>query len=162
MYIPGLDEQDNNIISLLRENARLGFSDIAAKIGMSRVAVKNRIDDLEKRGIIQGYQAIVSEESIPNSILFFLDVEALPEMYSQVVAELNAKRILRKIYATTGECRIHAIGLAPNQATLDSFVNHLFRATKGIRKIGCHTALSTIKDVDRGVDYEREINKSDP
>ena len=52
MAISGLDDVDNRIIELLRQNARLSYSDIGKAVRKSRVAVKTRIEQLEKNGII--------------------------------------------------------------------------------------------------------------
>ena len=49
MYLDGLDELDQKIIRLLIENARISYSDIGEKTGISRVAVKARIQALEKK-----------------------------------------------------------------------------------------------------------------
>ena len=49
MYLDGLDELDQKIIQLLIENARISYSDIGEKIGISRVAVKARIQSWRKR-----------------------------------------------------------------------------------------------------------------
>lgn len=50
MYLDGLDKLDQKIIQLLIENARISYSDIGEEIGISRVAVKARIQDFgEKR-----------------------------------------------------------------------------------------------------------------
>ena len=43
VYLKNLDEKDNQIIALLLENARLTYSEIGEQIGLSRVAVKNRV-----------------------------------------------------------------------------------------------------------------------
>ena len=43
MYLDGLDKLDQKIIQLLIENARISYSDIGEEIGISRVAVKARI-----------------------------------------------------------------------------------------------------------------------
>lgn len=51
MYLNGLDELDQKIIQLLVSNARMSYSDIGKKIGISRVAVKARIQTLENKGI---------------------------------------------------------------------------------------------------------------
>ena len=50
MFLEGLDALDQQIVSLLIENARLSYSDIGEKVGLSRVAVKSRIQALEQRG----------------------------------------------------------------------------------------------------------------
>ena len=52
MYLDGLDELDQKIIRLLIKNARISYSDIGEETGISRVAVKARIQALEKRGAV--------------------------------------------------------------------------------------------------------------
>ena len=48
MFLDGLDEMDQKIVQLLIKNARMSYSDIAQQVGISRVAVKMRIQALEK------------------------------------------------------------------------------------------------------------------
>ena len=60
MYLNGLDELDQKIIQLLVKNARMSYSDIGEKIGISRVAVKARIQALENKGIIEEYTTIIN------------------------------------------------------------------------------------------------------
>ena len=52
MFLDGLDQLDQNIIQLLMKNARMSYSEIGERVGISRVAVKMRIQALEKKGII--------------------------------------------------------------------------------------------------------------
>ena len=59
MFLEGLDALDQQIVSLLIENARLSYSDIGEKVGLSRVAVKSRIQALEQRGVIEEYTTII-------------------------------------------------------------------------------------------------------
>lgn len=160
MNIEGLDKLDNAILGVIKDNARMSYSDIGEKVGLSRVAVKNRMEIMEKKGIIQGYKTIIDETKAPEGISFILDVEAIPEEYQRVVEILVRDRFIRQIYSVTGECRIHCVGFAPNNRTLDSHVNHLFRSTKGIRKMNWNMLLRTIKDVDGGVEYD-ECEKSE-
>ena len=155
MHIEGLDEIDNHILTILTENARMSFSDIGEKVGLSRVAVKTRMKILEEKGIIQGYHAAVNPSALPEAIQFFLDVETYPENYNDVLDEIAMNKQIRKVFAMTGECRIHAAGLAPNTKELNRFANSLYDHTKGIRRLRCETVLSVIKDMDGGVEYVR-------
>ena len=50
-----LDAIDKKIIDLLREDARMPTAAMAARIGLSRQAVRMRMDRLEKAKIIVGY-----------------------------------------------------------------------------------------------------------
>ena len=47
MYLSGLDELDQKILTLLTGNARLSYSEIGERVGISRVAVKARMAALE-------------------------------------------------------------------------------------------------------------------
>ena len=161
MYIEGLDEFDNRILTILSDNARMSFSEIGEQIGLSRVAVKNRIKILEDKGVIQGYRMMVNPAQVPDTIPFFLDVETYPENYNDVLDEIAMSRLIRKVFTVTGECRIHAEGLAPNTKELNRYANSLYASTKGIRRLRCDTVLSVIKDMDGGVEYVRHQEHED-
>ena len=157
----GLDQVDNQILDILKENARATFSDIGKSVGLSRVAVKNRVEVLEKNGVIQGYKTVVNKTKVPQGMQFILDVETLPSLYQEVAEVLATDSYIRQLYSVTGECRLHATGFAPNMNTLESHLNRLFRKTRGIRKLSWHLLLTTIKDEDGGVKYERQQEKED-
>ena len=79
MNSEGLDALDKKILDVIKDNARLSYSDIGEQVGLSRVAVKNRMDVLEKNGVIRGYQTIINNKSVPTGVHFMLDVEATSE-----------------------------------------------------------------------------------
>ena len=140
-----MDELDRKILDLLRENARMSFSEIGSLIGISRVSVKKRMKAMEEAGIIIGYRAVIDEEQVRKGIRYTIDIEAIPEEYAEVVKILQKDRELEEIYSTTGECRIHCIGRSVNTSTMESHVNYLFNHTKGIRKIGWHILMSDLR-----------------
>jgi len=55
-----IDVKDKRIITELSLNARAPVSAIARAVGLSKQVVKYRIENLEKRGIIEGYYAILN------------------------------------------------------------------------------------------------------
>ena len=155
MYILGLDEIDNKIISVIKENARLSYSDIGKEVGLSRVAVKNRMEAMEKRGVIQGYQTVVNVARIPEGVKFVIDIEVTTEKMQEVLEVLGKDKYIRQVYGTTGNCRIHCQGYAPNNQTLDTHVRYLYNHNDGIRRLEWHMLVTTYKDVDGGVEYVR-------
>ena len=152
-----MDALDQKILDVLRDHARASYSEIGEQVGLSRVAVKNRIAALEKNGIIQGYKTIINEGNIPQGVKFTLEIEAIPVLYTDVVEALKADEFLRELYSTTGQCRLFAIGFAPNTSTVEHHVNELFERTKGIRRLNWHFLMSNIKDENGGVDYARQM-----
>ena len=154
MAISGLDDVDNRIIELLRQNARLSYSDIGKAVRKSRVAVKTRIEQLEKNGIIRGYSAVIDPGALPGGIRFTLDIETEPQQYEEVLTKLSLGSMIQKIYGTSGECHIHAVGVAPNSETLGTYARHLHRSTQGVRRLNWQVLVTTYKDMERGVEYE--------
>lgn len=84
MWIDGIDEKDNQIVALLRENGRMSYSDIGEKVGLSRTAVKNRVSALEKAGIISGYHAFVKLQDAPQAMTFAVNIETEPGHFEEV------------------------------------------------------------------------------
>ena len=83
MYLNGLDELDQKIIQLLIENARISYSDIGEETGISRVAVKARIQALEKRGVIEEYTTIINPQKISGAVSCYFEIETKPEYLAQ-------------------------------------------------------------------------------
>ena len=68
-----MDKFDQQIITLLAENARQSNADIARKIGLSRTAISSRIHKLEQQGIIRGYRVEVQQPSISVGAYFHIN-----------------------------------------------------------------------------------------
>jgi DNA-binding Lrp family transcriptional regulator len=60
-----LDKFDQQILALLRQDARMAVTAIARQVNLSRTAVSDRIRQLEQRGIIRGYHADVATPDSP-------------------------------------------------------------------------------------------------
>jgi DNA-binding Lrp family transcriptional regulator len=58
-----LDDVDEQIISLLRQDARRSFKDIGDRVSLSAPATKRRVDRLVEQGVIQGFTAIIDPQS---------------------------------------------------------------------------------------------------
>ncbi len=54
------DETDLKILSLISKNARTPLTEMAQKSNLTPMAAKYRIKNLEKKGIIQGYRALIN------------------------------------------------------------------------------------------------------
>ena len=98
-----MDKIDHAILEIIKDNARMSYSEIGKAVGLSRVAVKKRMDTMEESGAIRGYRAVIDEEKVLEGIRYTIDIEVIPEHYREVVKVLRADRKLEEIYSTTGE-----------------------------------------------------------
>ena len=89
MYLDGLDALDQKIVQLLIENARISYSDIGEKIGISRVAVKARIQTLEQKGIIEEYTTVINPQKISGAVSCYFEIETTPACLAQVTQILE-------------------------------------------------------------------------
>jgi DNA-binding Lrp family transcriptional regulator len=60
-----LDDIDRRLLALLRDDARLPVAALAKAVGLSRSATQERVDRLEKSGVIVGYAARLAPASRP-------------------------------------------------------------------------------------------------
>ena len=67
-----LDELDLRIVALLRKDGRTPTAQIAEQIGLSRPAVADRLDKLERQGVMRGTTAVIDPVAIGRSITAFV------------------------------------------------------------------------------------------
>ncbi|MBL4733128.1 MAG: Lrp/AsnC family transcriptional regulator [Rhizobiaceae bacterium] len=63
-----LDPIDISILKELQVEARISNIELADRVGLSPSACSRRLDQLEKSGTIQGYQAIISNEVLGQTV----------------------------------------------------------------------------------------------
>ena len=160
MYIEGLDKLDNKILRILFDNARLTYSEIGKLVGISRVAVRNRIDALEQKGIIQGYKTVINPDKLPGGRRFFLDIITEASRFNEVLDAVASRSIVHKVYALTGESRLKAEGYTSSNALYEALVKDLKRDLNGIKSFTIQDALYTVKDIVGGVDYVKPDNEN--
>jgi Lrp/AsnC family leucine-responsive transcriptional regulator len=67
-----LDDLDRRILSLLERDARTPTSQVADQIGLSRPAVAERIEKLERLGVIRGMTAVIDPYSLGRNVTAFV------------------------------------------------------------------------------------------
>ena len=147
MYLDGLDELDQKIIRLLIENARISYSDIGKETGISRVAVKARIQALEKRGVIEEYTTIINPQKISGAVSCYFEIEIKPEYLAQVTDILYKNNTITQIYRVTGRDRLHVHAVASSGDEMEYFLHNVIDTLPGIISCSCNMILSRIKDI---------------
>ena len=147
MYLDGLDELDQKIIRLLIENARISYSDIGEETGISRVAVKARIQALEKRGVIEEYTTIINPQKISGAVSCYFEIEIKPEYLAQVTDILYKNDTVTQIYRVPGRDRLHVHAVASSGDEMEYFLHNVIDTLPGIISCSCNMILSRIKDI---------------
>ena len=139
-----LDEKDKKIIGILLENARLPFTDIAKKLGITDVAVKKRLKKLEKNGVIKKYTVIVDPSKLGYQDVALVGVDTEPDKILEVAEKLSEKEYSRFVYLTTGDHMIMVEIWAKNNADLMKIIKEI-GSMPGVKKVCPAIILDQIK-----------------
>lgn len=97
-----MDEKDQKLLTLLRENARLPVSALADAIGVSRGTVQNRIDRMVERGTILGFTVRVRPDAEPAQVRAIMMIEVEGERTDRVLKALRGQPEIAAIHTTNG------------------------------------------------------------
>jgi Lrp/AsnC family leucine-responsive transcriptional regulator len=147
MFLDGLDTIDQQILQLLIQNARASYSDIGQRIGISRVAVKSRIQALEQKGIIEEYTTIVNPRKISGAMSCYFEIETSPESLGQVMRILEQNEIITQIYRVTGRNKLHVHAVASSNEEMEKLIQEVIDPLPGVVSCGCNVILSRVKDI---------------
>ena len=145
--IKDLDDIDRKILELLSENARMSYVDIGEVVGLSRVAVKNRVQALEERGIIEKYTVIINPQKIARTISAYFEVAISPTTHQEAIGILMNNSCSTKIYQVTGSSKYHVHAILNSESEMDSLLNETIYKLPGLQDVYVNIILSRIKDV---------------
>ena len=147
MFLDGLDELDQKIVSLLIQNARMSYSEIGQQIGISRVAVKMRVQALEQKGIIEEYTTIINPQKISGAVSCYFEIETKPETLADVTKILEQNRTVTQIYRVSGMSRLHVHAVSSSNEEMEELICQTMDRLPGILSCSCNVILSRIKDI---------------
>lgn len=97
-----IDNIDQALISLLRQNARESVATLAGKLGVSRGTVTNRMDRLEREGLIVGYSVRLRPDVQPDVLRAWMSIEITGNDTRRVMASLLGEPGVAALHSTNG------------------------------------------------------------
>ena len=98
-----VDQTGWRLLRELQADARLSFSALARRIGMSTPAVAERVRRLEDSGAIVGYQATVDRARLGRPLGAFLRLTTSATSYQRVIALCGSLDAVIECHHITGE-----------------------------------------------------------
>lgn len=137
-----LSDTDQQLLSLLRENARASTAQIARRLGLSRTTVQSRIERLEREGVIGGYTVKVSDEAERGHVRAHILIAVYPKQMTAVVTALRAMPELRSLHSVSGGHDLIAIASVPAVGEMDELTDRI-GAIEGVDRTTSSIVLST-------------------
>ena len=138
-----MDNIDEHILQILREDSRLAFVDIASKVGLSEAAVRRRVSNLVKEGTIKRFTVDVDEPQTATSAITYVSVSPSSPT-ADVSKKLKSVKGVETIYETTGPFDIAAIIRGASISEVNKSVEEI-RRLGGVLKTETTIILRTIR-----------------
>lgn len=124
-----MDEIDQQIIGILKENSRLTYSAIGKKIGLSEVAIRKRIKNLMSKGVIKRFTVEVNTSQRANAIVL---ISVSPSTSTPSISEKLSKiEGVKDVHEITGQYDVFVNISAPSIAEVNKCVDDI-RSVEGV------------------------------
>ena len=120
-----LDAIDRRILKRLQVNARTPIKEIAKEIFLSSPAVSNRIEKMEKAGILRGYHAQIDLTLFGYNIKAFINLEVEPYQKKEFYPFIRSIPNVIECNCVTGEYAMLIEVVFRTTQQLDHFINEL-------------------------------------
>ncbi len=126
-----MDEKDKQIIKLLKDDARSGYGDIGAKVGLSEGAVRKRIKTLIDENVIRKFTVKIGVAEGAQAITLLATNPTHPTQ--EVSKKIQEIPNVETIYEVTGEYDIVAVITGMNVTEVNECIEKI-RRVEGIMK----------------------------
>lgn len=116
---------DQQLLSVLRENARASTAEIARRLQLSRTTVQSRIERLERDGVIAGYTVRVADEAERGHLRAHIMITVLPRRMASVVEVLRGMPEVRTLHSVSGPFDLVALGVVPGVEEMDELTDRI-------------------------------------
>ena len=121
-----LDETNRLLLSELHTDPRITMSALARKVGMSAPAVTERVQRMQRTGVITGFSMAVDPAALGLPVMAFVRVRPAAQQLSKVAELAATLEQVSECHRITGEdcflIKVHAATIPDLETTLDKFL----------------------------------------
>ncbi|ABG38694.1 transcriptional regulator, AsnC family [Paraglaciecola sp. T6c] len=137
-----ITKQEQQLLSILRSNARASISDLARVLNLSRSTVQNRMIKLEQSGVIKGYAVQYGSEYQDNLVSSHVSIKVRQKLTAKTNAELRQVSEVSELYAISGEYDLIAIVQAESLEQLSQILDNIGNL-EGVERTNSSVILET-------------------
>jgi DNA-binding Lrp family transcriptional regulator len=139
-----MDSLDQQLLGLLRIDARTSVAELSKKLGVARGTVRNRIRRLEKSGLIVGYTVRLRPDNPSSGIRGWMSIAIEGDRTREVVRILLGEPAITSLHDTNGRWDLLAEVSATSIAELSEVLERV-RKIKGIETTETSIHLQTFR-----------------
>ncbi|AEH61223.1 transcriptional regulator, AsnC family [Methanosalsum zhilinae DSM 4017] len=160
-----MDNQTRHILEILEQDARTSHEDIAELTGISVDAVKQKIDQFEKTGVIRKYKTIIDWDIAGEDYVYAI-IELKVTLQRRLGYQAIAERLykfdeVRSVRLISGDHDISLTVRGKSMKQVAFFVAEKIATLENVQSTSTHFVLKTYKE-DGVILYETEQLKRLP
>lgn len=140
-----IDEIDRKILQLLVENGRMSYVDIGKELDLSRVSIRERVNQLIENGVIEKFSVVINSDKVGKNVSAFFEVDCEPASLVEVAETLANNPSVASCYQMTGPSTLHMHVLVEDFDRLENFINKELYSLEGITRVESHILLRRFK-----------------
>lgn len=122
-----LDDINQQILRELQADARLSYTEIGRRVGLTGPAVAERVSRMEETGVIIGYETVVDSEKLGYPIGVFIQVVSSRGECTPISEYVRDIPYVQACYHVAGERDVLLKGSFRSVAQLEALVENLTR-----------------------------------
>ena len=139
----------DELLDILKKNARTSLEDIAKMIRSTPAAVAARIEEYERKGTLRGYRALVNEDHLPGDrVTAVIEVKVQPEKeggFDRIAKRISAFDEVVNMYLMSGKYDLLLFVEGKTLRAVAAFVSERLATIDGVLSTGTHFMLKTYK-----------------
>jgi len=145
-----IEDKHSEVLKILEENARLSDKEIATLAGLKESEVKSIIEELETKGVIRKYKAIIDYEKAGiESVQALIDIKVTPERstgYDSIAERISKFPEVKSVRLVSGEYDLSVLVTGRTMREVAYFVAEKIAPLEQVRNTVTHFLLKTYKE----------------
>ena len=137
-----MKELDNQIIALLKRNARILVTQMARELGVSRVTIDAHIKKMETSGVISGYTVKLGTEEFRHKVSGWILISVQTNKEEHAIEQMIGTPEITRLHSTNGKWDLAAEIQVATLEHFDAVISKL-RQIDGITETDTSLLLSS-------------------
>ncbi len=140
-----IDDLDKDILNALLDDSRLSYRQIAKKVDVSVATVMNRVNRLEKEGIIKGYTTNLDYEKLGFDVNIVVTLKISKGKLFEIEKKVATMPEVFAVYDHTGPRDTTLVAKFKSRKAMDAFIKKI-QTFDFIESTETSVILNTIKE----------------
>lgn len=142
----------SELLKLLCRNARYTTAELASMLGREESEVSAEIEDLEKKGIIRGYKAVIDWDKIDGSyVSAIVELNVVPKAelgFEEVAEKIMAYHEVESVYLMSGVYDLNVVVKGKTLQDVARFVSRELATIDSVTSTTTHFVMRRYKEMD--------------